>query len=1020
MLLITPYPRLVSPLLATKSTPESSSSRRARASSSSSSSSSSYHWPFLTPKRRLNGFKLKSATVPGDVESGSLVKGLKLGGMFGVWYLLNIYYNIFNKQVLRVFPYPATVTAFQLGCGTLMISIMWLLKLHPRPKVTPSQFPAILQLAAAHTLGNLLTNVSLGRVNVSFTHTIKALEPFFTVLFSVLLLGEWPSLWIVCSLLPIVAGVSLASFTEASFNWIGFCSAMASNVTNQSRNVLSKKFMVEKEALDNINLFSIITIISFVLLVPVAILIDGFKFTPSQLHLATSQGLTVKEFCLMSLLAGVCLHSYQQVSYMILEMVSPVTHSVGNCVKRVVVIASSILFFKTPVSPLNSIGTATALAGVYLYTRAKRYLLCRKLFDLLAMAATAPSAVRYAPEDHSLPKPWKGLVDDRTGYLYFWNPETNVTQYERPQPPSNLPVSSSASVQVPQASAVPNGSSYAPAKGGDDKYSRATTDGGPRRSRFSEIDDRSGAPYLIGAANGLGNSLPPSSAPVSDLSPEAYCRRHEITVSGGQVPAPLMSFETTGFPPELLREVLNAGFSAPTPIQAQSWPIAMQGRDIVAIAKTGSGKTLGYLLPGFMHLQRVRNDSRMGPTILVLSPTRELATQIQDEAVKFGRSSRISCTCLYGGAPKGPQLRDLERGADIVVATPGRLNDILEMRRISLRQVSYLVLDEADRMLDMGFEPQIRKIVKEIPTKRQTLMYTATWPKGVRKIAADLLVNPAQVNIGNVDELVANKSITQHIEVVAPMEKQRRLEQILRSQEPGSKVIIFCSTKRMCDQLTRNLTRQFGAAAIHGDKSQPERDNVLNQFRSGRTPVLVATDVAARGLDVKDIRAVINYDFPNGVEDYVHRIGRTGRAGATGQAFTFFGDQDSKHASDLIKILEGANQRVPPQIRDMAARGGGGMNKFSRWGPSSGGRGGSSGYGGRGGGSGYGGRGSDSGYGGRGGFGSRDSGMGSRSSNGWGRERERSRSPERFNRVPPPSSTGSPPRSFHEAMMKHR
>ncbi|KAG2245494.1 hypothetical protein Bca52824_085122 [Brassica carinata] len=488
------------------------------------------------------------------------------------------------------------------------------------------------------------------------------------------------------------------------------------------------------------------------------------------------------------------------------------------------------------------------------------------------------------------------------------------------------------------------------------------------------------------------------------MFPRGLFRRHEITVSGGQVPPPLMSFETTGFPPELLREVLTAGFSAPTPIQAQSWPIAMQGRDIVAIAKTGSGKTLGYLIPGFMHLQHIRNDSRMGPTILVLSPTRELATQIQDEAVKFGRSSRISCTCLYGGAPKGPQLRDLERGADIVVATPGRLNDILEMRRISLRQVSYFVLDEADRMLDMGFEPQIRKIVKEIPTKRQTLMYTATWPKGVRKIAADLLVNPAQVNIGNVDELVANKSITQHIEVVAPMEKQRRLEQILRSQEPGSKVIIFCSTKRMCDQLTRNITRQFGAAAIHGDKSQPERDSVLNQFRSGRTPVLVATDVAARGLDVKDIRAVINYDFPIGVEDYVHRIGRTGRAGATGQAFTFFGDQDSKHASDLIKILEGADQKVPPQIREMAARcGGGGMNKFSRWGPPSGGRG------------------RDSGYGGRGSsFGSRDSGMGSRSSNGWGRERERSRSPERFNRVPPPSSNGSPPRSFHEAMLKHR
>ncbi|CAH2055376.1 unnamed protein product [Thlaspi arvense] len=313
IMLLTPYPRLASPLFAAKSAPESSLTRRARAAS---------YTPllFLRPNRRFDGLKLKSGTVPenvqGDVESGGLVKGLKLGGMFGVWYLLNIYYNILNKQVLRVYPYPATVTAFQFGCGTLMIAVMWLFKLHPRPKIAPSQIPAILQLAAAHTLGNLLTNVSLGRVNVSFTHTIKAMEPFFTVLFSVLLLGE--------------------------------------------------------EALDNINLFSVITIISFALLVPVAILIDGFKFTPSQLQLATSRGLTVREFCTMALLAGVCLHSYQQVSYMILEMVSPVTHSVGNCVKRVVVIASSILFFQTPVSPLNSIGTATALAGVYLYTRAKR------------------------------------------------------------------------------------------------------------------------------------------------------------------------------------------------------------------------------------------------------------------------------------------------------------------------------------------------------------------------------------------------------------------------------------------------------------------------------------------------------------------------------------------------------------------------------------------------------------------------------------------------------------------------
>ncbi|XP_019183335.1 PREDICTED: ATP-dependent RNA helicase-like protein DB10 isoform X2 [Ipomoea nil] len=384
--------------------------------------------------------------------------------------------------------------------------------------------------------------------------------------------------------------------------------------------------------------------------------------------------------------------------------------------------------------------------------------------------------------------------------------------------------------------------------------------------------------------------------------------------------------------------VYQAGFSAPTPIQAQSWPVALQGRDIVAIAKTGSGKTLGYLIPGFIHLKQRRNNSRLGPTVLVLSPTRELATQIQDEAVKFSKSYQISCTCLYGGAAKGPQLRDLDRGVDIVVATPGRLNDILEMRRVSLNQVSYLVLDEADRMLDMGFEPQIRKIVKEVPTRRQTLMYTATWPKEVRKIAADLLINPVQVNIGNVDELVANKSITQYVEVLPQTDKRRRLEQILRSQEQGSKVIIFCSTKKMCNLLSGNLTRQFGAAAIHGDKSQGERDFVLNQFRTGRSPVLVATDVAARGLDIKDIRVVINYDFPTGIEDYVHRIGRTGRAGATGLAYTFFGDQDGKHASDLIKVLEGANQRVPVELRDIALRSGGMGRARRAWGSGPAGR----------------------------------------------------------------------------------
>ncbi|KAL2240538.1 ATP-dependent RNA helicase-like protein DB10 [Sesamum indicum] len=556
------------------------------------------------------------------------------------------------------------------------------------------------------------------------------------------------------------------------------------------------------------------------------------------------------------------------------------------------------------------------------------------------MAATA-TGIRYAPEDPTLPKPWKGLVDDTTGYLYYWNPETNITQYERPVASSHA--SSTPSHKFLSSSVQKSPQGRRSNNGDDDRYIK-TSNGGPTKVASGAGNyqtARSRSDYLqidadVKTSFGYGSYAAKDAE--NGLSAESYRRQHEISVTGDNVPQPFSSFQVTGFPSEILREVQHAGFSAPTPIQAQSWPIALQGRDIVAIAKTGSGKTLGYLIPGFIHLKQRRNNPRLGPTVLVLAPTRELATQIQDEAVKFGRSSKISCTCLYGGAPKGPQLKDLDRGVDVVVATPGRLNDILEMRKISLHQVSYLVLDEADRMLDMGFEPQIRKIVKEVPSRRQTLMYTATWPKEVRRIAADLLVNPAQVNIGNVDELAANKAITQYVEVLSPMDKRRRLEQILRSQEPGSKIIIFCSTKKMCDQLAGNLTRQFGAAAIHGDKSQGERDHVLNQFRTGRSPVLVATDVAARGLDIKDIRVVINYDFPTGVEDYVHRIGRTGRAGATGVAYTFFCDQDAKHASDLVKVLEGANQNVPVELRNMASRGGGMGRARRQWGSGPGGR----------------------------------------------------------------------------------
>ncbi|KHN30920.1 Triose phosphate/phosphate translocator, non-green plastid, chloroplastic [Glycine soja] len=247
---------------------------------------------------------------------------------------------------------------------------MWGLNLYKRPKLSGAMLGAILPLAAVHTLGNLFTNMSLGKVAVSFTHTIKAMEPFFSVVLSAMFLGEFPTPWVVGSLVPIVGGVALASVTEASFNWAGFWSAMASNVTNQSRNVLSKKAMVNKEdSMDNITLFSIITVMSFFLLAPVAIFMEGVKFTPAYLQ---SAGVNVRQLYIRSLLAALCFHAYQQVSYMILQRVSPVTHSVGNCVKRVVVIVSSVIFFQTPVSPVNAFGTAIALAGVFLYSRVKR------------------------------------------------------------------------------------------------------------------------------------------------------------------------------------------------------------------------------------------------------------------------------------------------------------------------------------------------------------------------------------------------------------------------------------------------------------------------------------------------------------------------------------------------------------------------------------------------------------------------------------------------------------------------
>lgn len=344
----------------------------------SSLSSPSGRWistPSLHADIQSNDVAAGATSVPETAgedskSSGGLTETLQLGLLFGLWYLFNIYFNIYNKQVLKVFPFPLTITTCQFAMGTVLVLFMWSTNLYRKPKISSGQLVAILPLAIVHTLGNLFTNMSLGKVAVSFTHTIKAMEPFFSVVLSALFLGELPTLWVVSSLLPIVGGVALASMTEASFNWAGFWSAMASNLTNQSRNVLSKKFMVKKEeSLDNITLFSVITIMSFFLLAPVTLVMEGVKVTPSYLQ---SAGVNINQVYTRSLLAALCFHAYQQVSYMILARVSPVTHSVGNCVKRVVVIVTSVLFFKSTVSPINSLGTGIALAGVFLYSRVKQ------------------------------------------------------------------------------------------------------------------------------------------------------------------------------------------------------------------------------------------------------------------------------------------------------------------------------------------------------------------------------------------------------------------------------------------------------------------------------------------------------------------------------------------------------------------------------------------------------------------------------------------------------------------------
>jgi ATP-dependent RNA helicase DDX3X len=403
------------------------------------------------------------------------------------------------------------------------------------------------------------------------------------------------------------------------------------------------------------------------------------------------------------------------------------------------------------------------------------------------------------------------------------------------------------------------------------------------------------------------------------------------------VPEPVTTFTNPPLDDHLIANIELAGYKIPTPVQKYSIPIVMGGRDLMACAQTGSGKTGGFLFPILSQAyqtgpststpaqQGFARQRKAYPTSLILAPTRELVSQIYDEARKFAYRSWVRPCVVYGGADIGSQLRQIERGCDLLVATPGRLVDLIERGRISLANIKYLVLDEADRMLDMGFEPQIRRIVEgeDMPRtdNRQTLMFSATFPRDIQMLARDFLREYIFLSVGRVGS--TSENITQKVEYVEDVDKRSVLLDILHTHGAGL-TLIFVETKRMADSLSDYLINQgFPATSIHGDRTQRERERALEMFRTGRCPILVATAVAARGLDIPNVKHVVNYDLPTDIDDYVHRIGRTGRAGNTGISTAFFNRGNRGVVRELIDLLKEANQEVPGFLESIAREGSG-------------------------------------------------------------------------------------------------
>ena len=418
-----------------------------------------------------------------------------------------------------------------------------------------------------------------------------------------------------------------------------------------------------------------------------------------------------------------------------------------------------------------------------------------------------------------------------------------------------------------------------------------------------------------------------------------------IATKGGGIPNPMRSWQESGLPKRLLDIVDQAGYKEPSAVQRAAIPVALQSRDLIGVAVTGSGKTAAFLLPLLVYISELpalneatKND---GPYAIILAPTRELAQQIEIEAKKFATPLGFTCVSLVGGHSIEEQSYNMRDGAEIIIATPGRLVDCIERRVLVLSQCCYIIMDEADRMIDMGFEEPVNKILDALPATnekpdtddaenpnamsrhlgskdryRQTMMYTATMPVAVERIARKYLRRPAIVTIGNVGEAV--DTVEQRVEFISGEDKRKkRIGEILNSREFAPPIIVFVNIKRNCDAVARDIQKMgFSSVTLHGSKTQDQREAALASLRNGNTEVLVATDLAGRGIDVPDVSVVINYNMATNIESYTHRIGRTGRAGKTGVAITFLGGEDNDVMYDLKQMISKSDiSRVPEELR---------------------------------------------------------------------------------------------------------